>query len=229
MISARPSKSGWMGTGRKHPIEYSILYTATLCLLAVGAVMVYSASSAESLLAGSGDPSQYLKRYVVFGLLGLVALHYVSRHGLKVVRAVTPLLLIASFGLTVLVMIPGFGVTVNGATRWLGAGPLQFQPSELLKLALVLYAAQLLAARPRAVQSVGGLFKPLLIVVGAACLLLLIHRITGEVLLPQGLPPLDRRPGHTPRPLPRLRRDHDLADQCLAGATPGDPPLDEQV
>ncbi len=42
-------------------------------------------------------------------------------------------------------MVPGVGVTVNGATRWLGAGPLQFQPSELLKVALVLYAALLLA------------------------------------------------------------------------------------
>ena len=57
---------------RKRPVEYSILYTATLCLLAFGAVMVYSASSAESLLSGTGDPSFYLKRYVMFGLIGLV-------------------------------------------------------------------------------------------------------------------------------------------------------------
>src|ERR671924_167801 len=56
---------------RKRPIEYSILYTATLCLLAGGAVMVYSASSAESLLDGSGDPSIYLKRYVLMGVIGL--------------------------------------------------------------------------------------------------------------------------------------------------------------
>ena len=56
---------------RKRPVEYSILYTATLCLLAGGAVMVYSASSAESLLTGPGDPSFYLKRYVIFGAAGL--------------------------------------------------------------------------------------------------------------------------------------------------------------
>ena len=56
---------------------------------------------------------------------------------------------------------------MNGATRWLGAGPLQFQPSELLKLSLVLFAAQLLAARPSATRSFGGLSKPLLIVVAA--------------------------------------------------------------
>ena len=98
-----------------------------------------------------------------------MVLHAASRHGLKVIRALTPVLLVASFALTVAVMLPGLGVTVNGATRWLGAGPLQFQPSELLKLALVLYAAQLLAARPRATKTLGGLVKPLLLVVGAAC------------------------------------------------------------
>src|ERR671923_2126118 len=158
---------------RKRPIEYSILYTATLCLLAGGAVMVYSASSAESLLNGSGDPSFYLKRYVAFGIVGLVLLHAASRHGLAVIRAVTPLLLVGSFVLTFAVMLPGIGVTANGATRWLGAGPLQFQPSELLKVSLVLYAAQVLAARPRSTRTLGGLVKPLLLVVGAACLLLL--------------------------------------------------------
>src|SRR5918992_1276644 len=172
-----------MADGRKHPIEYSILYTATLCMLAAGAVMVYSASSAESLLAGSGDPSQYLKRYVAFGLLGLVVLHFASRHGLRVIRALTPVLLMASFGLTFLVMIPGFGVTVNGATRWLGAGPLQFQPSELLKVSLILYAAMLLSSRPSCMESLGPLFKPLLLVTGAACLLLLKQPDMGTAIV----------------------------------------------
>jgi len=158
---------------RKRPVEYSILYTATLCLLAGGAVMVYSASSAESLLSGSGDASFYLKRYVMFGLIGVVVMHAASRHGLAAIRALTPILLVGSFCLTIAVMLPGLGVTVNGATRWLGAGPLQFQPSELLKVSLVLYAAQVLASRPRATKTLGGLVKPLLLVVGAACALLL--------------------------------------------------------
>ena len=119
----------------KRPVEYSILATATLCTLAVGAVMVYSASSAESLLqTGGGDPAMYLKRYVLLGLIGLAAMRHFSRHGLEAVRRATPMLLGVSFALTVAVMLPGIGVTVNGATRWLGAGPLQFQPSELLKV-----------------------------------------------------------------------------------------------
>ena len=175
-----------MAAGRtrsKRPMEYSLLYTATLCMLAAGAVMVYSASSAESLLQGPGDPSYYLKRYVAFGLLGLVLLHLLSRHGLAMVRAATPVLLLASFGLTFAVMLPGAGVSANGATRWLAAGPLQFQPSELLKLSLVLYAAQLLAARPRSTRTLGGLIKPLLLVVGGACALLMFQPDMGTTLV----------------------------------------------
>jgi cell division protein FtsW len=168
---------------RKRPVEYSILYTATLCLLAFGAVMVYSASSAESLLSGPGDPSFYLKRYLIFGLVGLVVMQAAARHGLQVIKALTPLLLIASFVLTAAVMIPHVGVTVNGATRWLGAGPLQFQPSELLKVSIVLYAAQALAARPRATKTLKGLINPLLLVVAGACLLLLKQPDMGTALV----------------------------------------------
>src|SRR3954453_9066427 len=167
----------------KPPIEYSILYTATLCLIAAGAVMVYSSSSAESLLDGSGDPSYFLKRYVIYAAIGLVAMHVLSRRGLGFVKKVTPLLLVTAFALCVAAMLPGIGVTVNGATRWIGAGPVQFQPSELLKVALILYGAQLLATRPNLTQSVGGLCKPFLIVVGVACALLMKEPDMGTALV----------------------------------------------
>jgi cell division protein FtsW len=168
---------------RARPPEYTLLYAATLFLLAIGAVMVYSASSATSLLRGPGDPSFYLKRYVVFGLLGLIVLRVMSQHGLKLAKTFTPLLLVAGFGLTMAVKLPGVGVSVNGATRWLAAGPVQFQPSELLKLALILYAAQLLAARPSAVETIGDITKPLLIVVGCACALLLAQPDMGTAMV----------------------------------------------
>src|SRR3954465_8415761 len=168
---------------RARPLEYSLLYAATLFLLAIGAVMVYSASSATSLLRGTGDPSFYLKRYVIFGLLGLVVLRIMAKHGLKLAKTFTPLLLVAGFVLTAAVKLPGIGVSVNGATRWLSAGPVQFQPSELLKLALILYAAQLLAARPKAVLTIKGITRPLLIVVGAACMLLMTQPDMGTALV----------------------------------------------
>ena len=70
--------------------EHSMLRTATLCLIAFGAVMVYSASSGTSLLQGGGDSSQYLKRYLLSAALGLVALGYFSRHGVATVKRFTP-------------------------------------------------------------------------------------------------------------------------------------------
>jgi cell division protein FtsW len=167
----------------KPPIEYSILYTATLCLIAAGAVMVYSSSSAESLLQGTGDPSYYLKRYVIYAAIGLVVMHLVSRGGLSFVKKITPPLLVGSFVICLAAMLPGVGVTVNGATRWVGAGPVQFQPSELLKVALILYGAQLLAARPKRMKTLGGVCKPFLLVVGAACLLLLKQPDMGTALV----------------------------------------------
>ena len=144
--------------------------------------MVYSASSSESLLA-SGDPAFFLKRYVIFGALGLVAMHAISRGGLRAMRRATPVLLGVSFVLTLAVMVPGIGITVNGATRWLGAGPVQFQPSELLKIALTLYSAGLLASRPASLKSVKGLCRPLLMVVGAACALLLKQPDMGTAMV----------------------------------------------
>src|SRR3954469_19879767 len=172
----RPSK-------RARPLEYTLLWAVTLVLLAIGAVMVYSASSATSLLRGPGDPSYYLKRYVVFGLLGLVVMRVMSKQGLKLAKTFTPVLLVAGFALTAAVKVPGIGVSVNGATRWLSAGPVQFQPSELLKLALILYAAQLLAVRPKSAQTIEGIMKPLLLVVGAACMLLMAQPDLGTAIV----------------------------------------------
>ena len=152
------------------PIEYSLLLTATLCLLALGAVMVFSASSARALLAeqGGGDGAEYLKRTLIFAAIGLVALRLAAAHGLRLARLATPLLVVAAIVLLAAVLVPGVGRTVNGAQRWLGAGLLQFQPSELAKLAVVLYGAHLLASEPRRTRSLGGL-APLLAVV-ALCL-----------------------------------------------------------
>ena len=179
----KPPRPGAASPRAKLPLEHSILYTATLCLLAGGAVMVYSASSAESLLNGSGDPSYYLRRYLIFGAVGLLLLHVLSRRGLGFVRTAAPLLLVVAFVLTLAVMVPGVGVRINGATRWLAVGPIQFQPSEFLKIALVLYAAGVLAVQPARVRSLAGLFKPLLLVVGAACVLLLLQPDLGTAIV----------------------------------------------
>ena len=165
------------------PVEYNVLLTATLCLLAAGAVMVYSASSARTLLEGQGDGTTYLVRYLMYGAVGLVVLQLLARGGLELLPRITPPLLGLSFALLVAVKVPGIGVSINGAQRWLAAGPLQFQPSELMKLALVLHGAGVLATRPARLQTLSGVIGPLLIVVGAAIALIASQPDLGTALV----------------------------------------------
>jgi cell division protein FtsW len=177
------SNRGLMARSRQQPLEHRLLLTATFCLLAGGAVMVYSASSARTLLEGHGDGTAYLVKYLMYGALGLVAMQLLARYGLEHVRRVTPALLLGSFVLLVLVLIPGFGVTVNGARRWLGAGPLQFQPAELMKLALVLHAAAILSAKPKLAPNLRRIAGPIFLPAGCATLLIAAQPDLGTALV----------------------------------------------
>jgi cell division protein FtsW len=169
---------------RRHPqpIEHRILMTATLCLLAAGAVMVFSASSARTLLSGQGDGTSFLIRYLTYGAIGFGLMQMLARRGLEIVPRITGPLLAGAFVALVLVKVPGFGVSVNGARRWLGAGPLVFQPSEVMKLALVLYAAKLLAERPKLMRRWQNL-GPLALVAGSAVLLVASQPDLGTALV----------------------------------------------
>ncbi|HEX3434380.1 MAG TPA: putative lipid II flippase FtsW [Solirubrobacteraceae bacterium] len=186
--SGAPRSDGRRARGKalakgSQPLEQRILLTATLCLLAFGAVMVYSASSATSLLQGQGNGSGYLVKYLIYGAIGLVLMRVLARDGVAKAEAITGPLLVTSFVLVVAVHIPHVGVSVNGARRWLGAGPLQFQPSELMKLALVLYGATLLAKRPQRVHDLRELSRPLLAVVGGAILLVVTQPDLGTAMV----------------------------------------------
>jgi len=166
------------------PLEHRILMTATLCLLAFGAVMVYSASSPLGVLSTGGSGAGEFVRYLVFGALGLAAMHVLARRGLQIF---TPQLvnglLAVSFVLLLLVLVPGFGVVVNGARRWFSAGPIQFQPSELMKLALVLYAARYLADHPKRMRGFRQAVAPIAILAGPACLLIVVEPDLGTTIV----------------------------------------------
>jgi cell division protein FtsW len=172
-----------MAKSRQQPLEHRLLLTATFCLLAGGAVMVYSASSARTLLEGQGDGTAYLVKYLMYGAVGLAIMQLVARYGLEPVRRYTPMLLLGAFVLLLLVLLPGFGVTVNGARRWLGAGPLQFQPAEVMKLALVLHAAAVLSARNRKAPTLRNVAKPIFLPGGCAVLLIAAQPDLGTALV----------------------------------------------
>ena len=167
------------------PLEHRMMLTATLCLLAFGAVMVYSASSPLGVLSqrggsGAGD----FIRYLLFGGIGLVAMQILSRHGLEIFTPqLVTILLLGSFALLLLVLVPGFGVQVNGARRWFSAGPIQFQPSEPMKLALVLYAARYLADHPKRMRSFRQAVAPIAVVAGPACLLIVVEPDLGTTIV----------------------------------------------
>ena len=98
------------GSRSAPPIEYSLLLTATLCLLAIGAVMVFSASSATSLLSsGGGDGAEYLKRTLIFAGIGLLLMRVASIRGVAMARAATPLMVGASIFLLLAVLVPASG------------------------------------------------------------------------------------------------------------------------
>jgi cell division protein FtsW len=183
---AKPAKSKKKAKKRSRAaaasVEYNMLLTATLCLLALGAVMVFSASSTTQVLQNGGlsNSAFYLKRTLMFGAVGLVIMHFAARNQLVVIRRLTPLILGGSLFLLVAVM--GAGTSVNGASRWIGPSFLQLQPSEIAKVALVLYGADLLARKPKMVRSIQGL-GPYLLVVGAACLLILIEPDMGTTMV----------------------------------------------
>jgi cell division protein FtsW len=182
MPAKRGARKGAAATRGRQTLEHRILITATMCLLAFGAVMVYSATSATALLQGSGNGTGYLVKFVVYGALGLVLMRVLARDGIARIQSLVGPLLAVSFLLVLAVHVPHLGVSVNGARRWLGPGALQFQPSELLKLALVLYSATLLAARPARVRDLRELARPLLAVVGGACLLVVTEPDLGTAM-----------------------------------------------
>jgi cell division protein FtsW len=181
--SDRKRGAGKTAASGSQPLEQRILLTATMCLLAFGAVMVYSASSATTLLQGHGYGSGYLVKFLAYGSIGLVVMRVLARDGVAKVHTITAPLLVASFMLVLAVHIPHVGVSINGARRWIGPGQFQFQPSELMKLALVLYSATLLARRPQCVHDLRELTKPLLLVVGAACLLVFTQPDLGTAMV----------------------------------------------
>jgi cell division protein FtsW len=163
---------------KKGQLESHILILVTLGLTAFGLVMVYSATSAPAALGG-GDPGFYLKRQGIYALVGIALLILASRTDFRALRYLAPALVLSSAVLCLAVL--AIGEQVNGARRWLTFGPFTFQPSELAKLSLAIWAAAYLARRP-APRNLGELARPIGLVVGAFCALILVEPDLGTVI-----------------------------------------------
>jgi rod shape determining protein RodA len=123
-----------------------VLILVTFGLTALGTMLVWAATKPE-LSAAGGDPNSYLKKQIIWGVLGAIALFAVSALDYRRLRAYTALIYAAALLLLLAVLTPA-GASVNGAKAWIALpGGFQIEPSEFAKLALVMSTAVLLARR----------------------------------------------------------------------------------
>ncbi len=123
-------------------LEARLLRWMTLLWLSVGMVVLFSASYPVAEI-DFNDGARYFKVQLIWVAVGLLLSRWITRHPLQQMMRLSGFLLLLSMLLVMMTHIPGVGVSVNGATRWLPLGPFLIQPSELMKPFLVLHSAQL--------------------------------------------------------------------------------------
>lgn len=143
---------------------------AGLCLL--GLPLVLSASAVSSIEVGASAYSLFVRQaiFLVIGLVGAVVASRITPRTLRKLRLVLPY---GTLVLLVAVFAPGLGHDAGGSSRWIGIGPIQLQPSDLMKLSIVVFAADLLARRARRPDPWRAVAVPLLILVAVAGVLII--------------------------------------------------------
>jgi cell division protein FtsW len=160
--------------------SYYLVLGATMLLLVLGLVMVLSASSVTAFTR-SGSSFSIFDRQAVWAALGVPAFWVASRLPVRALRVLGYPLLLAAMAL--LAIVPLVGSARFGATRWLDVGPVQLQPSELAKLGLVLWGADLFARKRRLLGDWRHLLVPFLPVVVTLVVLVMLGRDLGSTLV----------------------------------------------
>lgn len=150
------------------------LFLSVVLLLAIGVVMVYSSSSIVALKRYD-DGYYFLKRQLLFASVGVFVMLAISRIDYRVYQKLAyPLLGISLISL-VLVLIPHVGVDIAGTRRWFRVGGFTFQPSEFMKVAMVIYMAQSLSKKGEKVKAFSIGIVPHMMVLGFTLLLILMQ------------------------------------------------------
>jgi cell division protein FtsW len=157
---------------------------STLLLLTIGVIMVYSASAVLAFRE-FGDWFYYLKRQLLFAVLGIVAMFFTMNVDYWVWKKYAKIGLIVCFAMLIIVLIPGLGVVRGGARSWLGIGSFGIQPSEFMKMGMILFLSKLLSEHQAKITLfTKGLLPPLGIMGLAFGLIMLQPDLgTGAVLV----------------------------------------------
>lgn len=160
------------------------LIASILGLLTIGIVMVYSAGSVLAF-HNYGDSFYFVKRQMLFAGLGLAAMFFMMNFDFRILKKYSKVLLLVCFGLLVIVLIPGIGVVRGGARSWLGISSFGIQPSEFMKLGMILFLSYLLSKEDyRITHFTRGLLPPLGMIGAAFALIMLQPDLgTGTVML----------------------------------------------
>ena len=151
----------------------------TAALVCLGVVMIYS-SSAVYAYEIYHDNFYFLKRHLASLALGLVLAVYFMNVDLHALRRYSRPLILFSFLLLVLVLVPGIGSSISGARRWFRVGGINFQPVELVKPVLLLYLADFLDRKSVKGYSFFGVFIPAMLIIGALSGLVLLQPDLGS-------------------------------------------------
>jgi len=152
-----------------------ILLITVIILLALGLIMVLSASS-PSALAETGDDSYvYFRKQGIFAIIGIIAMLFISKIDYKKYKKFGKLAYAGSVVLLLMVLIPHIGVEAGGAKRWIKMG-IQFQPSEVAKIGLIIFYAAYLSNHIKEIGNFkDGFIKPFLILAPIALILILVQ------------------------------------------------------
>lgn len=193
--AARPA--GRTATRGVTLLEHRVIVVAVTGLCLLGLPIVLSASAVTSVQSGSSVYADFAQQ-AVFLAAGLLVAIVASRLPIATWRKLHVIAPAACFILLVAVLTPHVGKTAGGSSRWIGVGPIHIQPSEMMKLGVVLFAADLLARRAHRPDAWASVVRPLVIFLGAAGILIIkqpdlgtcivITCITFSLLFASGVP-----------------------------------------
>ena len=173
-----------VGKGNKKEekeLDFSMLVTI-LILLSMGLVMVASASSYYAL-STSGNSTALLQRQLMLAIVGVIAMLFISKIDYTKYKKASYIFYIISILLLIAVLTP-LGVSRNGAKRWLGFGEnFTFQPSEIMKIALVMATAAYISTNPKKLNNIKGYFIPFLLLMSVVVVMYLQKHMSGTIVM----------------------------------------------